>query len=102
MTVANWECGVLLPVVVASNASVEENRKVEEGEGVESEEVGRKYAGKVVGSEKVGQEDENAHVIGLEEVKKLLLERWGMQLPFVVPAKRYAGGEVPWIQEGGW
>jgi len=97
MTVANWECGVLLPVVVATNTNDVESEKGEQGE---SEEVqaGRRYTR----NDKARQEDGKTDVIGLQEVKKALLERWGMQLPFVVPAGEYAAGEVPWTQEGGW
>lgn len=101
MTVANWECGVLLGVVVAVDGDGGEGEKGggEEGQEVRKEEVaGRRNAQ----NEKAGQEEGKTDVISLEAVKKALLERWGMQLPFEVPAGEYASGEAPWTQEGGW
>lgn len=48
------------------------------------------------------KQDGNANgVVSLSAVKHILLEKWGMELPFLLPARRYEKNEVAWTQESG-
>lgn len=72
MVVANWECGVLLPIV--SSAEVNEQATKEKAK-------------------------EKGKDVSLEDVKKVLLDRWGFELPWTSPARRYGDDDVPWTQD---
>jgi hypothetical protein len=85
LTIANWECGVLLP---ATNNEVEVNKSAE---GQRETRLGASQAEAKAG--------ELADVVREDEI--VLLGR-KLDLPFSIPARRYGNGEKPWMQMGSW
>jgi len=121
LTVANWECGVLVPLVNTdpapgiSPSSSYEARSPGSAKIMLSATVSS--GGTKTGKEKCmvaavgsGSDDPvsdqskrsrygNANeVISAADAKEALLQRWGMALPFVLPARKYDDDEVAWTQ----
>lgn len=100
MTIANWECGVLLPGTI-----VDATRNDDGPEGA-SKDAKRKGAqrpqGTRVGAGKTEVRSIDGAALGV--VREDAIELLGMKLylPFSVPARRYDDGEKPWMQTGSW
>lgn len=103
MTVANWECGVLLPLIVSSpTPAVANPTNDDDGTGTSKGQSIDEVPRNTKKDEMAVKQDGNANgVVSLSAVKHILLEKWGMELPFLLPARRYEKNEVAWTQESG-
>jgi len=105
LTIANWECGVLLPGSIAEITSNEDDdmRKSNDmttavkGKGIAT----RQRESRLAASGKTGTSDAGAQLeVTREDTIELLGKK--LDLPFSIPARRYDDGEKPWMQTGSW
>ena len=95
LTIANWECGVLLPGTIdetTSNGYVPGKNKGT-SKGIEGK------ASRLIASEGKAP---LALVNQLVNQDSIELLGGKLDLPFLIPARRYDEGEKPWMQTGTW
>ena len=104
LTIANWECGVLLPGTV--NEATHIDGEISKNENMTTAVKGKGIAtrqreSRLAASGKMGTSDAGAQ---LEVVSGGAIELLGkkLDLPFSVPVRRYDEGEKPWMQTGSW
>jgi len=104
LTIANWECGVLLPGTVNEathiDGEISKNENMTtavKGKGSET----RQRESRLAASGKTGT---SVASVQLEVVREDAIEMLGgkLDLPFSIPARRYDEGEKPWMQTGSW
>jgi len=104
LTIANWECGVLLPGTGDETAHLDDDTGKDgdmrtKGKGTGSA-TRQRGSGLAAGKTVASSVDSAALGVVSEDAIQLLGRK--LDLPFSIPARLYDDGEKPWMQTGSW